>query len=62
MNDAQTAILLRIERELIAQRELNALGHRVIYDRNGNSLNIPGIHLDPSLLDQDGRQIRLEDD
>ena len=54
--------LARIERALIEQSELEALGHRIVYDvQTGRSLNVPGCRCRPENLDANGYQIRFDD-
>ena len=50
----------KLEAYLIAKEEKDQLGHRVQYDTTtGRSMNIPGGHCDPGLLDGDGYRVRL---
>lgn len=49
-----------LEALLIQYVEIRNLGHRILYDKQtGWSENIPGIHVDPKLLDEKGLQVRL---
>ena len=53
--------LARLERAQIEQSELDALGHRVIYDTTtGVSRNLTGCRCRPDCLDAHGYQIRYE--
>ena len=50
----------KIERFLIAKNELDQLGHRIVYDtKTGVSKNIFGCMVDPSMLDENGYQVRM---
>ena len=50
-----------VERMLIERSELDALGHRVIYDTTtGVSRNLTGCRCRPDCLDAHGYQIRYE--
>ena len=52
-----------VERMLIERSELDALGHRVIYDTTtGVSRNLTGCRCRPECLDAHGYQIRSEGD
>ena len=52
-----------VERMLIERSELDALGHRVIYDTTtGVSRNLTGCRCRPECLDAHGYQIRYEGD
>ncbi len=53
-------ILKRIEAHLIEKKEIDSLGHRIVYDtKTGWSKNIYGVKCDPSKLDKNGYQNRL---
>lgn len=52
----------RIERNLINDREMNVLGHRIVYNtKTGQSTNLPECWIDPECLDENGYQVRFED-
>lgn len=57
-------ILMRlnaIEAFLIQESEYRKLGHRIQYDpETGWSKNIMGVHVDPSCLNEEGLQVRLD--